>query len=107
DPDRNRTRDRIAGPALDQFPAVDVRQLEVDKDQGRYPVADEDVRLRPGAGVLERNSIAAELQQVQGRNVRIVLDQEDPPLPRHNSDTKRASLRQALRQLATGQPAAA
>src|SRR5437879_2292618 len=37
DPDRNRTGHGIIGPALDQFPAIDVRQPEVDQDQGRHP----------------------------------------------------------------------
>src|SRR5437899_2027438 len=61
DPDRNRTGHRITGPALDEFPAVEVRQLEVDEDKGWHPVAHKGIRLRSVAGVLEGNSVAAKL----------------------------------------------
>src|ERR1700674_1339228 len=107
DPDRNRTGDRIAGPGLDQLPAIDVRQLEVDEDQRRYPVTDEGIRLRTGSGMLERDSIAAKLQHIQRRDVRIVFDQEDSPLPRHIATLRELACGMHCASLGRGQLAAA
>src|SRR5260370_41422354 len=50
--------------------------------------------------MLEGDAIATKLHQIKVGEVRIVVDQENPSLPRHTTDIKRASLRVALRQLA-------
>src|ERR1700730_15517266 len=100
DPDRDRAGHRVSGPALDQLPAVEVRQLEIDQDQGRDTAAYEGIRFLAGARVLEGDAIAAKLHQEKTGEILIVVDQEDPSLPRHTSDDRRASLRGALRQFA-------
>jgi hypothetical protein len=50
--------------------------------------------------VLDRNPITAKLRQIEGGEILIVVDQEDPSLPRHTSDIRRASLRRTLRRVA-------
>src|SRR5713101_6773533 len=97
DPDRDRTADRIIGPAFDQLAAVDIRQLQIDQDQGGDTVANEGIRFLAGARVLEGDAIAAKLHQIKLGEILIVVDQENPSLPRHTCDIKRASLRVALR----------
>src|SRR5437870_2443393 len=80
-PDRNRPGDGIIGPALDQFPAIEVRQPEIDQDECRDTSTNEGVRLLAGTRVLERDAIAAKLHQIEGGEIRSVVDQEDASLP--------------------------
>src|SRR6202171_2595345 len=99
DPDRDRARARGIGTALDQLTSVEVRQVEIDQDQCRDASAHEGIGFLSGAGVLERDAIAAKLKQIKRSEVLIVVDQEDPSLPRHISDIRRGSLLVALREL--------
>src|SRR2546421_11668167 len=58
-PDRNRPGDAIAGPALDQFPAIDVRQPKIGQNQCRDTRAHDGVRIRAGTRVPEGESVTA------------------------------------------------
>src|SRR5438477_578055 len=100
DPDRHRPGDGIVGPALAHFPAIDVRQPKIGQDQCRDTGANEGVRILAGARVLEGDAVTTKLHQIEVGEIRIVVDQEDPSLPRHTSDIKRGRLRATLRQIA-------
>src|SRR6202022_4883435 len=93
DPDRDRTRDRVIGPAFDQLTSVEVRQVEIDQDQCRDASAYEGIGFLSGAGVLERDAIAAKLKQIKRSEVLIVVDQEDPSLPRTTGAIRTAGFR--------------
>src|SRR5437764_9960503 len=56
DPDRNRSGDGIIGPALDQFPGIDVLQPEIDQDECLDTGANDGMRVLAGARVLEGDS---------------------------------------------------
>src|SRR5437588_1493502 len=75
DPDRNRSTDRVASPALDQCAPVDIRQRQVDQDQRRDPASGEDVGVPAGAHMFDRHPVTPKLQEIQIGEGRIVLDQ--------------------------------
>src|SRR5207245_10243333 len=85
DPDRNCSADGVVAPPLDQLPAVDIGQLEVDQDENGAPTSGEAVGLLAGAHVLDRHAITATLHHIQIGDVGVVFNQEYPSLTRHTA----------------------